>query len=153
MKKPASGTSTIYSAVRKTGLGGGNGAHRHLLGGGGSKQKHTAEYPAQQRLAPVGDGGGGRTRLEPPGQAAPDQNQPRQKHTGQPAAAGQKGVGPHIAAAHCLGHKGNAPDQRAEDQQQGVANLMLLHNILLLNQMFRPKRTQKAAGQTQISLH
>ena len=46
----------------------------------------------------------------------------QQNEDRQPAAPGQKGVGPH-AGARALGHKGKAPDEGAEHQEQGVFGL------------------------------
>ena len=100
----------------KPGLGCAGGANAHLLRRRRRKQRRTAENTAlDQYLFVLPEprlGGGVR-----PAHLAQHSHQPQQERTGQPAAARQKRVRPHVVAADALRDESCAPDKCAAHQQ------------------------------------
>ena len=126
-KTPATGTSTTLQRRHKTGL------WRCLscrCPSAGPPMPQTAPCRSRYRPAPAfcrGSRRAGAAALFLPGAA--HKQHPQQKDAGQPAAAGQKGVCAHVAAADALRHKGRAPDEGGADQQQCVAQLFFIHSV------------------------
>ena len=120
---------------QKARLGRAGGANADLLCRRSRKQRNAAEHTAPQQHPAVDPERN--TGIRFAGLAAAQQNQHDQKCAGQPAAGRQKGIRPHIAAAHTLRHKGCAPDQRPQQKQQGVAQLFFIKVHLLIPFLFQ----------------
>ena len=109
---------------QKTGLGRGRVQRdADLLGRTGREQKGAADHPGGQQLLFFFRSPGPAVRA-----ALAAAHRIKHGHCGQqhqhrqPAASGQKSIGPQPRTG-ALGHKGRAPDEGAEQQQEGILRL------------------------------